>query len=261
MIQADKAFSNLPDVLRKELVSCYQSIVTNYAEGRWEPAELNGGKFCEIVYSIVHGALVGSFPSKASKPKSMVDACRALESMQGNGGAAGNRSLRIQIPRLLPYLYEIRNNRGVGHVGGDVNPNSADAGAVVSATSWVMAELIRVFHSMPLMDAQAVVDTLVVRTHPLVWGVDQIKRVLDNTLKKSDQVLLLLYSEAGWTDLEKLRGWVEYANKTNFKKNIILRLHRDRYLEFSVENNEVILTTKGSREVEERLVPKGIFVN
>src|SRR5690606_7567903 len=126
------AFSNLPSELRRELLECYQSIITNFVEGRWEPTELNGGKFCEIVYSIAHGALVGTFPARATKPRNMVDACRALESLPSTPHLVGNRSLRIQIPRLLPYLYEIRNNRGVGHVGGDVNPNAADSSAVVS---------------------------------------------------------------------------------------------------------------------------------
>lgn len=256
MFDAANAFSNLPLELRKELIDCYQSIITNYAEARWEPAELNGGKFCEIVYSIVHGALIGTFPDRSKKPANMVEACRALESMPATPSLIGNRSLRIQIPRLLPYLYEIRNNRGVGHVGGDVNPNSADASAVLATSSWVMAELVRIFHGMSLSDAQAAVDAMVSRTHPLVWSVDQTKRVLDASIKKSDQVLLLLYSESDWTDTEKLRSWVEYANKTNFKNKILSPLHEGRYIEYSQANGLVCITPKGSKEVEMRLAPR-----
>lgn len=253
MFDSAKAFSNLPDELRKELLDCYQSIVTNYVESRWEPAELNGGKFCEIVYSIIHGALVGSFPARSKKPPNMVDACRALESMPPTPTLVGNRSLRIQIPRLLPYLYEIRNNRGVGHVGGDVDPNAADSSAVLATSSWIMAELVRIFHGMPLTQAQAIVDALVSRHHPLVWSVDQTKRVLDPTLKKADQVLLLLYSESGWTDIERLRSWVEYANKTNFKSKVLIPLHKTRHIEYDQANGLARITPKGSSEVEDRL--------
>jgi hypothetical protein len=255
MFDATTAFSNLPPELRKELLECYQSIMTNYAEGRWEPAELNGGKLCEIAYSIVHGALIGTFPARSKKPASMVDACRALESMPVTPNLVGNRSLRIQIPRLLPYLYEIRNNRGVGHVGGDVDPNAADSSAVLATSSWLMAELVRIFHGMSLTDAQGIVDALVTRHHPLVWNFDQTKRVLDATLKKADQVLLLLYSETGWTDVEKLRGWVEYANKTNFKSKVLSQLHKSRYIEYSNANGLARISPKGSDEVETRLVP------
>ena len=256
MLDTSQAFSNLPSKLRQELLECYQSIIANFAEGRWEPAELNGGKFCEIVYSIVHGALIGTFPAQANKPSNMVDACRALESLSSNPSLVGSRSLRIQIPRLLPYLYEIRNNRGVGHVGGDVNPNVADSSAVVATTSWVMAELVRIFHGTTLTQAQQIVDALVYRRHPLVWSFDQTKRVLDPTLKKSDQVLLLLYSESGWIDVEKLRSWVEYANKTQFKAKLLAPLHKARLIEYAQQNGLVSITPKGSADVEARLAPR-----
>lgn len=254
MLDATNAFSNLPAQLQGELLDCYKSIITNYAESRWEPAELNGGKFCEIVYSILHGALVGTFPQRAKKPTNMVDACRALESMPPTPTLVGNRSLRIQIPRLLPYLYEIRNNRGVGHVGGDVDPNAADASVVIALASWVMAELVRVFHSMSLTAAQEVVDSLVARRHPLVWAVGGTKRVLDSSLKKADQVLLLLYSETSWTDVEQLRNWVEYANKTGFKSNVLVPLHKNRSIEFVQTDNVARITPKGVSEVEAKLV-------
>lgn len=256
MFDATKAFSNLPSELRKELLDCYQSVITNYTEGRWEPAELNGGKFCEIVYSIAQGALLGNFPIRSAKPANMVAACRALESVPPTPTLVGDRSLRIQIPRLLPYLYEIRNNRGVGHVGGDVNPNAADAGVVVSTCSWVMAELVRIFHGLSLKEAQETVDALVTRRHPLVWSVEDIKRVLEPALKKADQALILLYSESGWTSVERLRSWVEYANTTQFKTKVLRPLHAARLIEFSATNGTTRITSKGSAEVERRLAPR-----
>ena len=255
MFDPSQAFSNLPQTLRDELIECYQSIIANYSEGRWEPAELNGGKFSEIVYSIIHGALTNNFPPRSSKPRNMVDACRALESLSVSSGIVGGRSLRIQIPRLLPYLYEIRNNRGVGHVGGDVNPNVADSRVVLTTCSWLMAELVRIFHGMPLNEAQEIVEALVSRSHPLVWNVDTIKRVLDPRLKKSDQVLILLYSETGWTDVDLLFSWVEYSNKSIFKSRVLLPLHRERLIEYSKESGSARITPKGTHDVEIRLAP------
>src|SRR5262245_60982886 len=127
MINQAALFAALPATLRDELISCYQEIVRNYIERHWEPAELNGGKFCEVVYTILDGATSGTFVSSATKPARMVDACRALEGRPAVATRVGDRSLRVLLPRLLPFLYEIRNNRGVGHVGGDVDPNHEDA--------------------------------------------------------------------------------------------------------------------------------------
>jgi hypothetical protein len=55
MITREEALSILPDGLRKPLLKEYQSILQNYMEHRWSPSELSGGRFCEIVYTILHG--------------------------------------------------------------------------------------------------------------------------------------------------------------------------------------------------------------
>ena len=70
---------NIPDGLREPLLAAFNEIVGNFREGRWEPSELNGGKLCEVVYTIVRGFVDGTFPAKPSKPKNMVDACKTLE--------------------------------------------------------------------------------------------------------------------------------------------------------------------------------------
>src|SRR5580698_605737 len=132
MIDLSKVLIGLPTGLREPLLKTFREIASNFLEHRWEPSELNGGKFCEVVYSIIAGAIKKNFPSSPSKPSNMRDACQALEKMPANSDLVGDRSFRIQIPRLLTSLYEIRNNRGVGHIGGDVDPNFMDATAVFS---------------------------------------------------------------------------------------------------------------------------------
>jgi hypothetical protein len=68
MLTATQVLAGLPQGLRDELLECYQGIMSSYAEHRWRASELDGGRFCEIVFSIVEGALKGAFPAKASKP-------------------------------------------------------------------------------------------------------------------------------------------------------------------------------------------------
>src|SRR4051794_20994835 len=144
MLSATDAFSTLSPGLRTALVSEYSSILQNFTEQRWTPSELSGGKFCEIVYTILDGFSKKSYAARPAKPRNFVEACKKLES---NAGVP--RSFQILIPRLLPPLYEIRNNRNVGHVGGDVDPSFLDSSAVLSITSWVMVELVRVLHAVP----------------------------------------------------------------------------------------------------------------
>lgn len=233
----------LPTGLRDPLVEEFNKILRNFRERRWEPTELNGGKLCEIVHSILAGHVDGSFPASPSKPRNMYEACKQLEQ------ASAPRSVRVQIPRMLIALYEIRNNRGVSHVGGDVDPNQQDSTVVVSMSQWIMAELVRVFHNVDLVTAAAAVETLVQRTTPLIWEVNGSLRVLKPSLSARDKSLVVLYS-AGTMTARALAAAIEYNNLSRFRKSVISKAHAEKLLNLDPQTDEVVLSPLGVRYVE-----------
>jgi hypothetical protein len=189
----------------------------------------------------------------------MKEACLALEKSPANI-QGGDRSLRILLPRALLTLYKVRNNRGVGHVGGDVDPNFMDATLVYAMSSWIMAELIRIFHSLSTLEAQQVVDTLSERKLPLVWSPGgTLKRVLDEGLSKSDQTLLLLHHNVTWVDEEDLFRSVEYGSARDFRTRILAKLHKGRLIEFDRGEKRARISPKGSEHVQRSIVaPRAI---
>jgi hypothetical protein len=253
MLDPSKVLASIPPALRDPLLKSYEEIAANFAEHRWEPSELNGGKFCEIVYTIVHGILTGSFPPRPSKPRNMLLACQQLEQMAAQP-RVGDHSLRILIPRMLSALYDIRNNRGVGHAGGDVDPNFMDATAVYSMANWMLAELIRVFHAISTQQAQETVDALVERKVGLVWEVEGIRRVLDPKMNKDNQTLMLLYSKPAWVAENELYKWVEYSGPGNFRSHILRPLHKERLIEYDEDQHRVRISPLGSKRVEQNIL-------
>src|SRR5467141_3503297 len=209
MITAAQALSAVPPGLRDPLISEYQSIVQNFLEHRWLPTELSGGRFSEIVYTILDGHAKGKYEAAPAKPAKFVDACKKLGS---NTQPHVPRSFQILIPRILPALYEIRNNRSVGHVGGDVDPNHMDSVAVLSMCNWVMAQLVRVFHGLTVAEAQKVVDVLAEVRIPVIWSDGNIKRVLPPELKLHEQLLLLTAESVPDVSSKELVAWIENAN-------------------------------------------------
>lgn len=87
-----KLLNVLPSGLRTPLIDSLNEVCRNYSERRWEPSELNGGKLCEVVYTVINGALTGKYLAKPSKPGNLVDACRALESHPANAARVGDRT-------------------------------------------------------------------------------------------------------------------------------------------------------------------------
>ena len=240
----------LPESLRNELLSAYAEIVRNYRERRWEPSELNGGKLCEVVYSILKGHAAGSYPKRSTKPSNMVDACRRLE----NETSSIPRSIRIQIPRMLMALYEVRNNRGVGHVGGDVDPNHMDATCVVEMSKWLMSELVRLFHNVSTEAASAAVSALVERTLPTVWEVGNNLRVLDPKMSMRDRTLILLYHRRGAVRETDLCQWVEHSNAAVYRRDVLRKAHRSKLLEYDAAAGTVEISPVGIDYVERLLL-------
>lgn len=258
MIEPEKLLLGLPFELRAALLLSFQEIASNYAEHRWESSELHGGKLCEVVYTILDGAISGTFAGAASKPANMYEACRSLERTPSVPTRIGDRSLRVLIPRMLPVLYEIRNNRGVGHVGGDVNPNFLDATAVYSMSSWVLAELIRIFHQVSVSEAQEVVDALIERKHPLIWEIDELRRILDPKMDKKDQALLLLHQKPAWVPVLDLFNWVEYSTIGNFRNRVMTPFHEQRLLEFDRQKDRARISPLGIKMVETSILKSRI---
>jgi hypothetical protein len=252
-LDPSKLLAAIPAGLRDPLFETYREIASNFAEHRWEPSELNGGKFCEVVYTILHGSITGTFAASPSKPRNMKDACNALEQNSATG-QQGDHSLRILLPRTLPSLYDIRNNRGVGHVGGDVNPNMMDAMVVYSITSWVMAELIRVFHNVSTKEAQETVDALSERKLSLVWEPGTAKRVLDSKMSVADQTLLILHQSIAWVAESDLIASVEYSNASVYRTKVLKKLHSARMIEYDKTQQRARISPKGSEHVEKKIL-------
>jgi hypothetical protein len=241
MLAPELVLSSIPVGLRGPLLAEYNKIVQAFMERCWQASELSGGLFSEIVYTILDGHAKGIYASKPSKPSNMVDACRALEKNKNVP-----RSFQILIPRMLPPLYEIRNQRNVGHVGGDVNPNHMDSTAVLSMTSRIMAELVRVLHNLPTLDdAQTLVDSLVERRTPLIWQSSNMKRVLNPKMAVRDQIIVLAASVGGEVSVDNLLKWTEASTKPYLKK-LLNELHDGRLIEFDPVRQTVQVLPPGA---------------
>lgn len=249
-LTAATALSTIPPALRDPLVAALGEIAGNFAAHKWEPSELNGGKLCEAAYTILRGHVDGTWAPKPSKPKDMVTACRDFEK---EDKVKWPQSVRVTMPRLLMALYEIRNNRGVGHVGGDVDANHMDAVLVLTGSKWVVAELVRIFHDVRTAEATAIVDALVERVVPAIWTIGDTRRVLVPGLSMKDQTLLLLYASAGWINESALVAAIEHSNASVYRRDVLATAHKDRLIEYDGKDRRAHISPLGIGYVEGRL--------
>ena len=153
---------------------------------------------------------------------------------------------------MLVGLYDVRNRRGVGHVGGDVNANHMDAAFLLHSCQWVMAELVRIFHDTDVEAATAVVDALVDRTLPIVWQVGELRRLLDTTMAIQDASLLLLYSSPGGST--DYRAGRDLEKRPDNLRTVLKRMHANRLIEFKSVGDTAQISPMGIKYVEEQLL-------
>jgi hypothetical protein len=243
-----------PPAFEEALFNRYREIERNFRERRWEPAELNGGKLCEAAFSILKGHIDGHFPAAPSKPSNFQAACAALEKSPSHH----SRSLRVLIPRVMVALYDIRNSRSVGHIGGEVDPNHMDALCVLHMAKWVVAEIVRVFHNVPVDEATNLVEALSERELALVWNTGAVRRVLDVRLTMLEKTLVLLYSDPSPFSEGELLKSLEHSNPSVYRRDILRKAHKIRLLEYDEGSKEVRISPLGIRKVEEEILPKAV---
>jgi hypothetical protein len=193
----------------------------------------------------------------------MVDLLRSFERLD----STLNESFRLNIPRALLSIYNIRNRRGVGHLGGDINPNFADATLIASTADWVLAELYRISYDIPLEEAQSLINALVRRKMFLVHNIADKQRILNPDLSYNDQTLLLLASvyPKSMTDKTLINN-LECPNPSQYRSYNLKRLHSKRMIEYSdgvcyllppglkyVESNYYIWLAEINKEKNDRI--------
>jgi hypothetical protein len=248
----DAALVNVNNVFRGRIIKQFLALKIALAAGNDKTVGIEAGHLCETVLRLLQHEVLGTYTKFGTKIGDFGNECRKIVS-SGNG--AVNESLRLVIPRALAFVYIMRNKRGIGHVGGDVDANRIDALSIAQTCDWVVCELIRCFHGLSLEEAQDLVDGLTIRSVPEIWEVAGKKRVLKKGLPFKDQVLLLCYQEPSSAILsEDLFDWVEYSNFSVFKNKVLIPLHKERLIEYDKSADCVMISPLGAKDVEHRIL-------
>lgn len=240
------ALKVLPDGLKGPLLAEFEQAMDEFRAGDWEAVGVKAGKFCEIAYCICAGHVAGKFPHTAHKPDNFPKSCNLLEEHNKTKG----RGLCIQIPKILIALYELRNNRAIGHVSAEVSPNHMDAEFFLRGMKWVMAEFIRQLSTLALDDAHALVEAVTARTFQIVWTSGDTRRILEPAKTVSQKVLILLYAEGKPVNRNVLRAWTDYKNASYFRNTVLKDLHKHALVHFDEATDTVEILPPGQSLVE-----------
>lgn len=236
---------SLPPKLVDALQNEFQKIHQQFFLGRWEPSQLDGGRFAEIILRIIEYKNGGSFTSIGRRINRKV----IVNSARGNGAIP--ESLRLQIMTIAGLILDFRNDRDVAHVG-TIKVNGMDSSFVIHASNWVMAELVRLETGLKPEEAQAEIDKLIERKVPIVEDFGGRLKCSSPKLKTPEEILVLCngkYPKRVADD--ELFEWVREQNKSRFKEYYLRRLDKKGLIDY--HDGTVILTRRGLAFVEKNI--------
>ena len=209
--------ASLDTKLVDELLSTHQEAKRNYFLGGLRLSAVEGGRFCEAALRLLQQRTTGKFDPVGSP----LDTDRVIRTLGGIPKEQQPDSVRLHIPRALRMVYDIRNKRDNAHLADGIDPNLQDAGLVVAVLDWVLAEFVRLYHSVPANSVQQIVANIVTRAAPAIEDFDGFLKVLRTDLGVSDFVLLLLYQRSAQRPtFKELESWVRPRMRANLRRTL-----------------------------------------
>lgn len=237
--------AGIPDTLVDEAIESFSETRRRFHLDDFRPGAVEGGRFTEAVLRILEWATTASF-TPLGDPGFKAD--RIINTLAQSPVGTHPDSIRLHIPRALRLIYDIRNKRNTAHLGDGISPNIQDSSLIVNTMSWVLAELVRLYHAVTPAEAQELIDGLVEREVPMIQVFDGRPRILRN-LRAGDHCLVLLYWANRTLPTSELIGWLPKPMRTNARRTLS-SLHEKHFAHY--EGETVKITRLGQREVERR---------
>ncbi|MGH9612658.1 MAG: hypothetical protein ACRD4P_06225 [Bryobacteraceae bacterium] len=230
-----------------ELLEAYVEAKRNFYLGGLRLSAVEGGRFCEAAFRILEEATTGKFTPLGKQ----IDVEKLRDRLANLPSAEYNDSIRLHIPRALRVVYDIRNKRDAAHLADNIDPNLQDSSLVIYSLDWVLAEFVRLYHTVSANEAQGIVESLVTRRAPVVQDFAGFLKVLNPALPAGDYALVLLYQRGKFgATFDDLSSWSKPRMRANLKTTLA-RLVNDRaFAHF--DGSRYFITESGLRDVERR---------
>jgi hypothetical protein len=173
--------------LATQLIDEFVSLERRYILRDWEPAELDGGHFCEILGRILYH----QDSQHLNLTKDFGECSEYINNDQAKH--AMNRLDAKMLFMVLMVVHKFRSKRGIGHVSPTYTANHMDARYMVEAVRWAMVEILRLFWTGDRDAAANAIQELLRFDVPCVGKFEDVVLVQRTDLHPEEEVLVLLH--------------------------------------------------------------------
>jgi hypothetical protein len=227
------------------------SLERRYVLRDWEPAELDGGQFAEILARIIYHLDSGNL----NRSKDFEECVKYLENDQVQHSIIP-RQHALHICRVLRTLAKFRGQRGAVHITPQYSANQMDARLMVECVRWAFSEALRIWWNADRNRVATIIRELLDFDVPCIGKFEDILLVQRTDLITEEEVLVLLHyaGEKGFT--RKYLGQIIPRPAPRISEAVKSLASPDRRLIIELPNTSYRLTDLGSKFVRDGLSRK-----
>ncbi len=242
-------------LLATQLVDEFISLEKRYIQRDWEPAELDGGQFCEALARLLYHLDSGNL----NYTKCVSDCDRYI-----NNNTVSHNLERVALKhifKVLTSIYKFRSQRGAVHISPTYTPNHMDSRFMIESVRWCMNEILRLFWQNDREEVAKVIRELLQFDVPCVGEFEDKLLVQRTDLTAYEEILILLHY-AGDSGFSRT-SLVEHSMISSQKLTVVLSELEGSSLRQIVQlnNGNYRLTDLGSKRIREELSEKLLIEN
>ncbi len=178
----------LDTFLANQLIDEFTSLERRFIQRDWEPAELDGGQFCEVLSRILYHQDSGNL----NLNKDFKDCCEYIENEKLPHKITPRRDA-LHIVTVMKAVYKFRGQRGAVHISAIYGPNQMDAKLMIEAVRWCLNDTLRIFWTADRTLVAKAIREILQFDVPCVGVFDDIVLVQRTDLSVDEEVLVLLH--------------------------------------------------------------------
>jgi hypothetical protein len=237
--------------LANQLMDEFISMERRYIQRDWEPAELDGGQFCEILARIIYHLDTNNL----NLTKSFDDCCKYIENEQVSH-LIKPRQNSLHLTRVLRTVYKFRSQRGAVHISPHYTPSHMDSKLVIESVRWSMNEALRIFWQGDRDKVAKAIRELLQFDVPCIGKYEDVLLVQRTDLTAEEEIVVLLHyaGEVGFSRYELgSHAQCSASSVTRALQKLSSPSLRQIVL---LPNDRYILTDLGSKRLREELADK-----
>jgi len=185
--------------LAQQLVDEFVSQERRFIQRDWEPSQLDGGQFCEVLARILYHRDSGNLNASKS-----VDECLHYVENDQNQHAVQPRQTALHLAKVMRTVYKFRSARGAVHISPSYKANHMDSKLVLEGVRWLFAEALRIWWKDDREKVAAATRELLQFDVPAIGKFETVLMVQRTDLSARDEILVMLHyaGEAGFPQKE-----------------------------------------------------------